>query len=167
MLPVFENPMYTEDYEGFFHLNDMSGSVEESKMLYIIRDHDRDLFESKKVRMKKIVDYLNDRYGEGTVILDMKDSYYNMKEKIDENYAVVTIIEKAMEEMGITPIAKPIRGGTDGSNLSFMGLPCPNIGTGGHNAHGKHEYVCIQSMEQMVEMLVKMASIVARKKENE
>lgn len=157
MLPVFENPMYTEGYEGFYHLDTMSGSVEEARMEYIIRDHDREKFEAKKALMQEIADYLNRRYGKGTIELLLKDSYYNMKEKIEPHKYLIDLAKEAMEELGIEPIITPIRGGTDGARLSYEGLPCPNLCTGGHNFHGKYEFIPVQSMEQVVLLLLKLA----------
>lgn len=154
MLPVFENPASTEGYEGFFHLDDMAGGVEKTVMKYIIRDHDMGKFTQKKAQMEDIVGFLNRKYGEGTVELDMKDSYYNMKEKILPHPYLITIAETCMKDLGIVPKITPIRGGTDGSRLSYLGLPCPNLCTGGHNFHGRHEYICIQSMETIVELIL-------------
>lgn len=157
LLPVEQNPMYTCGYEGFYHLDSISGNVEEAHGDYIIRDHDREKFEQKKAFFLQTAAFLNQKYGEGTVVLDMKDSYYNMKEIIDNHMHLIDNAKAAMEEMGITPMINPIRGGTDGARLSFMGLPCPNLGTGGHNFHGKYEYACVQSMEENVKLLVKIA----------
>ena len=134
----------------------MTGGVEEAELFYIIRDHDKAKFEEKKVRFEKTAEFLNEKYGAGTVECLVNDSYYNMKEKVDPYMFLIDNATKAMEEMGITPIITPIRGGTDGARLSFMGLPCPNICTGGENFHGKFEYVCVQSMEKIVELLVKL-----------
>lgn len=156
LLPVFENPMYTEKYEGFFHLERVEGDVEETFMKYLIRDHDREKFEKKKVVMGQIADFLNQRYGDGTVSLEIADSYYNMKEKIAPHMHLVTDVCKAMEELGIKPLLKPVRGGTDGARLSFMGLPCPNLCTGSRNAHGRYEVACIQAMEATVKLLIKI-----------
>ena len=156
MLPVFENPACTEGYEGFYHLDDMCGGVEQARLKYIIRDHDREKFRQKKELMKEAVGYLNRKYGDGTIELDMQDSYYNMQEKIEPYFYLITIAEDAMKELGITPIITPIRGGTDGARLSYEGLPCPNLCTGGHNFHGRFEYISIQSMERVVELLVKI-----------
>lgn len=153
MLPQAQRPQYTEGYEGFFHLQDMKGTVEETKMFYILRDHDRSLFEKRKALLKSSVALLNQQYGEGTIDLDMKDMYYNMGEKIQPVYDIVEDAKEVMIELGIEPIIRPIRGGTDGSRLSFMGLPCPNIFAGGHNFHGKHEFVPVQSMEKAVEVI--------------
>ncbi len=157
LLPVFENPMYTEGYEGFFHLDGISGCVEETKLDYIIRDHDRVKFEEKKSRFLRTAEFLNGKYGEGTIEVNMGDSYYNMREIIEKDMHLVDKVREAMEELGVTPLISPIRGGTDGARLSFMGLPCPNICTGGENFHGKYEYACVQSMEKTVEILIKLA----------
>lgn len=156
MLPEAQKPQYTSDYEGFFHLNNFSGNVDKSKSTYILRDHNRDLFEKRKKLIQEIVDFINKKYGENTAVLDMKDMYYNMKEKIEPVYFIVDIAKQAMEELGITPIIQPIRGGTDGSRLSFMGLPCPNIFTGGHNFHGRFEYIPVQSMEKAKDTILKV-----------
>jgi tripeptide aminopeptidase len=153
MLPQAQRPQYTEGYEGFFHLQDMTGTVEETKMFYILRDHDRSLFEKRKALLKSSVALLNQQYGEGTIDVDMKDMYYNMGEKIEPVYDIVENAKEVMIDLGIEPIIRPIRGGTDGSRLSFMGLPCPNIFAGGHNFHGKHEFVPVQSMEKAVEVI--------------
>lgn len=158
MLPVFENPMYTEGYEGFYHLNDMGGDLEKVYLNYIIRDHDLKKFQQKKERMQQITEFLNEKYGEKTVELVLKDSYYNMKEKIEPHMYLIDIAKEAMKELDITPIISPIRGGTDGARLSFKGLPCPNLCTGGHNFHGKYEFISIQSMEKIVELLLKIVT---------
>jgi len=157
LLPVFENPMYTEGYEGFYHLDSIAGNVEEVKMDYIIRDHDRHKFMQKKERFMATADFINGKYGEGTMVVNMGDSYYNMREIIEPNMHLIDRVKEAMEELEIEPIITPIRGGTDGARLSFMGLPCPNICAGGENFHGKYEYVCIQSMEKIVELLIGVA----------
>lgn len=157
MLPVFENPMYTEKYEGFYHLDQLSGSVEKAQSEYIIRDHDKDKFERKKETFLRIGAYLNEKYGKDTVQIDMKDSYYNMREIIEQHMQLIENAKAAMEETGVNPIVVPIRGGTDGARLSYMGLPCPNLCTGGHNFHGRFEYICADSMEKIVEMLLKIA----------
>ena len=157
LLPAWEKPQYTENYEGFFYLTQMSGSTEEARFSYIIRDHDREKFEAKKELARSAARFLNEKYGEGTVEVALKDSYYNMREKIEpENLFLVERAKKAMEELGITPKIQPIRGGTDGARLSFMGLPCPNLCTGGHNYHGRFEYVCAESMEKITEFLLKL-----------
>lgn len=154
LLPVFDNPMYTEGYEGFFHLDGMSGDVEHTEMVYIIRDHDRKKFQNKKELMQAAADFINKKYGSGTLVLDMTDSYYNMKEKILPHMELIDLAKETMTELGIEPKVTPIRGGTDGARLSFMGLPCPNLCTGGHNFHGKYEFICAESMEKVTELLI-------------
>ena len=156
LLPAFENPMYTEGYEGFYHLDHMEGDVEGAQMDYIIRDHDKQKFEEKKAYITRVADYLNQKYGQGTIELILKDSYYNMKEKIEPHMYLIDLAKEAMTDMGIIPVVSPVRGGTDGARLSYMGLPCPNLCTGGHNYHGRFEYVCVQSMEKVVELLLKI-----------
>lgn len=163
MLPVFENPMYTEGYEGFYHLDTIKGDVEFTHMEYIIRDHDKEKFEAKKAFMTKAADYLNGKYGAGTVDLTIKDSYYNMKEKIEPFMYLIDIAKAAMEETGIDPIITPIRGGTDGARLSYQGLPCPNLCTGGYNFHGKYEFIPVQSMEMVVDVLLKIVEMFEKK----
>lgn len=157
LLPAFENPMYTEGYEGFYHLDHMEGNVEQAVLEYIIRDHDREKFEKKKVFFQQAADFLNQKYGENTVQPVIRDSYYNMREVIEPHFYLVERAKAAMEELGITPRIAPIRGGTDGARLSYMGLPCPNLCAGGLNAHGKYEYVPVESMERIVELLVRLA----------
>lgn len=157
MMPEAQKPEHTEDYEGFIHLDDMMGSVENATLQYIIRDHDIELFEEKKVYMQRAADYMNLKYGEGTVTLTIKDSYFNMKEKIEPHMHLIENAVEVYESIGVTPMIVPIRGGTDGARLSFMGLPCPNLGVGGHNCHGHFEFVCIQSMEQCVQVLIELA----------
>ncbi len=157
MLPVSENPMYTCGYEGFYHLDQLHGTVEEAIAEYIIRDHDREKFEKKKESFWQIGDFLNRKYGEGTFTIEMKDSYYNMKEMIEEHMHLVENARAAMEELEIHPVVVPIRGGTDGARLSFMGLPCPNLCTGGQNFHGCFEYACADEMEMIVRLLVRIA----------
>ena len=154
LLPAFENPMYTDGYEGFFHLDQFAGDVEYAKMDYLIRDHDMDKFTQKKELFASAAEFLNKKYGEGTVELKIKDSYYNMKEKIEPYKYLIDIAKEAMEEVGITPEVSPIRGGTDGARLSYMGLPCPNLCTGGYNFHGKFEFIPVPSMEKVVELLL-------------
>nr|WP_312579230.1 peptidase T [Sedimentibacter sp.] len=161
MLPVFENPANTENYEGFNHLCDIFGSVEETKLSYIIRDHDMNKFQAKKDRFIKIADYLNEKYGYNTVIVELKDSYFNMKEMVLPHIHIVETAEKAMNELNIKSEILPIRGGTDGARLSYMGLPCPNLCTGGHNYHGRYEYIPIQSMEKVVDVLIKIVQLYA------
>jgi tripeptide aminopeptidase len=162
MLPTNQVPEYTEGYEGFYHLHDIKGNVEETILEYIIRDHDKEKFEEKKKRVENIVKYLNGNMGKGTVELDMKDQYYNMKEKIEPVMHIVEIAERAMKEVAVKPIIKPIRGGTDGARLSYMGLPCPNLFTGGHNFHGKFEYISINSMKKSVDVILKIAELFAK-----
>lgn len=153
MLPVNENPAFTEGYEGFNHLCHIEGDEENTTLDYIIRDHDMNKFEIKKNRFKKIADYLNDKHGEGTIELILKDSYYNMRKQIEPHMYIVKRARDAMLKAGVKPNIVPIRGGTDGSRLSYMGLPCPNLSTGGHNFHGRYEYIPVQSMEKMVHVL--------------
>ena len=153
LLPAMECPEHTEGYEGFYHLIQMSGSVEESQLRYIIRDHDMEKFQSKKVLMEQLCQSLNEKYGEGTVTLHIQDSYYNMREKIEPCMYVVDRAKRAMESVGIQPVTVPIRGGTDGAKLSFMGLPCPNLCTGGKNFHGRFEYIAVEDMQIISKML--------------
>jgi len=157
LLPVQENPMYTEMYEGFFHADSISGNVEQVIVDYIIRDHDKEKFEQKKKVFLDAAEYLNKKYKMPIIEVQMKDSYYNMKEVILPHFHLIDNAKEAMEELDITPVILPIRGGTDGARLSFMGLPCPNLCTGGHNFHGKHEYICVESMEKIVKLLVRIA----------
>ena len=160
LLPVYEAPEATEGYEGFYHPGTIQGNVEHVDVDYIIRDHDRDAFEKKKALFRKAVDFMNEKYGADTVTADMRDSYYNMKEKIlPENAHLIDNAVKAMELAEVTPVISPIRGGTDGARLSFMGLPCPNLCTGGQNCHGKFEYACIESMEKTVQILLNIISL--------
>jgi tripeptide aminopeptidase len=159
MLPPEQVPELTEGYEGFFHLISINGDVENTSMYYIIRDHDRNLFNEKKALMESIVKQLNEKYGENTVTLELKDQYYNMKEKIEPVFEIVEVAKQAMENLGIKPIIKPIRGGTDGSQLSFMGLPTPNIFTGGENFHGKYEYASVDVMLKAVKTIVEIAKL--------
>lgn len=160
MLPGSEVPEHTEGYEGFYHLIDFSGAVDSTVINYIIRDHDAEKFNKKKDLLIKIVDHLNLKYGPRTVTLIMVDQYYNMKEKIEPVFHIVELATKAISSRGITPKVNPIRGGTDGSKLSFMGLPCPNIFTGGHNFHSRYEFIPIRSMEKAVEVIVKIVELV-------
>lgn len=157
LLPVFQNPMYTEGYEGFFHLDQITGNVEKTVAEYIIRDHNRDLFEQKKARFQKCAEFLNEKYGEGTVVADVKDSYYNMKEVLKEHEHLMENASDVLRELGVEPVVNPVRGGTDGARLSFMGLPCPNLCTGGANCHSRFEYACVQSMDKVTELLVRLA----------
>ena len=159
MLPVAERPEYTEGYEGFFHLNNFNGDVEETSLVYIIRDHFKDRFEKKKKLIEEAVSFLNLKYGEGTIELQLKDQYFNMKEKIEPVMEIVDLAKRAMIEVGVTPNIKPVRGGTDGARLSYMGLPCPNIFTGGHNFHGKYEFLSVASMKKAVEVILKIVEL--------
>lgn len=159
MLPSHQSPEHTEGYEGFYHLMNIKGTVDSTYVDYIIRDHDRKKFEKKKDLLIKIVDHLNLKYGSRTVKISMVDQYYNMREMIEANFHTVNLAVKAMEEVGVTPKIVPIRGGTDGSRLSYMGLPCPNIFTGGHNFHSNYEYIPIKSMAKAVEVIVKIAEL--------
>jgi len=161
--PADEVPEKTAGYDGFYHLNSIHGEVEETNLHYIIRDFSRENFERRKQFVVDLVEKMNKKYGEGTVILDLNDQYYNMKEKIDEVKYIVDIAFEAMEAVGVKPIVRPIRGGTDGSRLSFMGLPTPNIFAGGENFHGKYEYVPIQSLEKVVEVIVKISELFAER----
>lgn len=160
-LPKQEVPEKTEDREGFFHLTSFEGDVSSSTLQFIIRDHDKKLFSERKKMLEDITVKLNKNYGEDTVLLEVKDQYFNMKEKITPMMHIVDIAEKAMQECDIKPIIKPIRGGTDGSQLSYMGLPCPNIFAGGHNFHGPYEYVPLESMQKATEVIIKVAQLTA------
>ena len=161
-LPQLETPEHTEGREGFFHLYNMIGAVEETKLQYIIRDHDRSHFEARKNVINKLAEDLNTQYGRDVISIEIKDQYFNMREKIEPVMHIVDIAEKAMIEANIKPLVKPIRGGTDGSQLSYMGLPCPNIFAGGHNFHGRYEYVPVESMQKAIEVIVNIAQLVAR-----
>lgn len=158
MLPAWERPEHTEGYEGFYHLDTMKGDVEQAELNLIIRDHDRARFEDRKARVIKIIDYLNEENtrinGCGAIQYYLDDTYYNMKEKIEPHMHLIANAEKAMEQAGIVPKVIPIRGGTDGAKLSYRGIPCPNLCTGGHNYHGRYEFIPVQSMEKIVEMLI-------------
>ena len=158
LLPAAQRPEHTEGYEGFFHLISFKGSVEEADFAYIIRDHSRELFEKKKVLMKQCADFINARYGEGTATLALKDQYYNMREQVEPHYRIVEIARKAIKDAGIEPRVQPIRGGTDGANLSFRGLPCPNIFAGGLNFHGKMEWVALESMQKASQVILNILS---------
>lgn len=164
MLPRHETPEHTEGYEGFYHLISVQGSVEETVLSYIIRDHDRARFESRKKEMEHLVNKINAEFGEGTAILELKDQYYNMREKIEPVMHIIDLASEAMRQVGVTPEVKPIRGGTDGARLSFEGLPCPNIFTGGHNFHGRFEYIPVQSMEKAMQVIVKIVELTAKNK---
>jgi len=158
MLPEFQRPQYTDHYEGFYLLTKMEGTVENSKLNYIIRDHDKQLFEQKKEFMHKITAFLNEKYGADRVKCEIKEQYKNMREMVEPVFYIVERAKQAMIDAGVTPIVKPIRGGTDGANLSFKGLPCPNIFAGGHNFHGKYEFIPVESMEKAVQVIVNIAT---------
>lgn len=162
ILPPEETPQNTTDREGFFHVHHMKGEIEHAEFELIIRDHDKNQFEKRKQLLRDIVDKLNSIHGD-FITMDLEDQYYNMREKVEPVFHIVEIAKEAMEAIGVTPIIKPIRGGTDGSQLSFMGLPCPNIFAGGHNFHGKYEYVPVESMQKAVEVIVKICEIVGEK----
>lgn len=161
LLPVEQRPEFTQDYEGFFHLISFKGAVEEADFAYIIRDHDRVKFEAKKVQMQQVTDFINTKYGEGTATLVLKDQYYNMRQEVEPHYFIVEKAIKAMEMADVKPKIQPIRGGTDGANLSFKGLPCPNIFAGGLNFHGKMEFVPLQSMEKASQVILNIISLFA------
>ena len=161
MLPANETPETTEGYQGFYHLIGIKACTEEASLSYIIRDHDRDKFEDRKRFIVECVKQMNEKYGEQTVSAEVKDQYYNMKEKIDPQMHVIDLVLKAMQECGVTPRVKPIRGGTDGAQLSFKGLPCPNIFAGGVNFHGPYEFVSIQSMQKAMQVIVKICELTA------
>ena len=161
MLPVMARPEYTEGYEGFFHLISFKGTVEEADFAYIIRDHDRARFEARKQMMQKVTDFINSKYGEGTATAVIKDQYYNMREQVEPHYHIIDKAVKAMEMAGVKAKIQPIRGGTDGANLSFKGLPCPNIFAGGLNFHGKMEFVPLESMEKASEVILNIIRLFA------
>ena len=157
LLPTFDNPAYTEGYEGFNHLNNMVGHVDSTKMDYIIRNHDHNLLEKQKQDFIHARDFLNLKYGYEIIKLDIKDAYKNMRSYIEKDMRVIDKAVEAMKKVGLNPRHSAIRGGTDGASLTYMGLPCPNLGTGGYNCHGKYEYVSINEMEKMVELLIEIA----------
>ena len=162
-VPANESPEYTDGYEGFYHLTGIGGDVEKTTVSYIIRDHDRKKFEERKAHLQMLVDKINSEFGDNTATLEVKDQYYNMKEKIEPVKYIVDIASEAIRQAGVEPKVKPIRGGTDGAQLSFKGLPCPNIFAGGHNFHGKYEFVPIQSMEKATEVIKNIIKIVANR----
>ncbi len=164
LLPVEQRPEYTEGYEGFFHLISFKGAVEEADFAYIIRDHDHAKFEAKKELIGKVAAFMNAKYGEGTVLLEVKDSYYNMRAQVEPHYHIIEKAVKAMEMAGVKAKIQPIRGGTDGANLSFKGLPCPNIFAGGLNFHGKMEFVPLKSMEKASEVILNLITLFAAEK---
>ncbi len=161
MLPKDETPETTEGYQGFYHLMGIQSNIEQAKLSYIIRDHDRDRFEDRKRFIQRCADQMNEQYGADTVNCTVSDQYYNMKEKIDPQMHVIDLVLRAMQEVGVSPKVKPIRGGTDGAQLSFKGLPCPNIFAGGINFHGPHEFIPIQSMEKAMQVIVKICELTA------
>lgn len=161
MLSAAETPAHTEGYEGFYHLNDITGTVEKTILKYIVRDHDSGKFIAKKNRLTSMAAYLNEKYGQGTVELELKDQYYNMKEKILQVFHIIELAMKAMEQVGVTPQIKAIRGGTDGARLTYMGLPTPNIFTGGANFHGRYEFAVVNSMVKAAEVILKLAELAA------
>ncbi|MFR8991216.1 MAG: peptidase T [Fusobacterium sp.] len=163
MLPCDQRPEHTENYEGFFLLDELTGTVENTKMEYIIRDHSMRKFNEKKIIIKDAVQYLAKKYKDAKIEIEVKDSYYNMREKIEPVMYIIDLAKKSMEELEIAPNIRPIRGGTDGARLSYRGLPCPNLFTGGHNFHGRFEYICIQSMEKARDLIVKIAENVGKK----
>ena len=162
-LPRMETPEHTEDYQGFFHLYSIDGKVDETTLQYIIRDHDKDHFEARKEVLQKLTNDINTQYGREVITIEITDQYFNMKEKVEPVMHIVNIAEEAMKQLDITPLIKPIRGGTDGSQLSYMGLPCPNIFAGGHNFHGRYEYVPVESMIKATEVICKIAELTAKK----
>ncbi|MEZ5009521.1 MAG: peptidase T [Chitinophagales bacterium] len=164
LLPRQETPEHTEGYEGFFHLSSIKGEVEETVLNYIIRDHDKSNFEARKATMQKAVDQINSKYKREVVSIEIKDQYYNMKEKIEPVMHIIELAEEAIKQLGIQLISKPIRGGTDGSQLSYKGLPCPNIFAGGHNFHGRYEFVPVESIMKATEVICKIAELSALKK---
>jgi len=159
LLPEFQRPQYTQDYEGFYLLVKMEGNVENSMLTYIIRDHDKTLFENKKNYIQEVTDFLNTKYGKGRVTCEIKDQYRNMREKVEPVFHIVERAQQAMLKAEVTPKIIPIRGGTDGANLSFKGLPCPNIFTGGHNFHGKYEFIPLESMVKAVEVIINIVTV--------
>ncbi|HOW30744.1 MAG TPA: M20/M25/M40 family metallo-hydrolase, partial [Bacteroidales bacterium] len=158
-----ERPEFTQDYEGFYHVVRTEGTVEHAMLQYIIRDHDRQKFEQKKETFKNCINYMNQRYGNDTFKLELKDQYFNMREQVEPVYHIVETARQAMVELGIEPRVVPIRGGTDGARLSYMGLPCPNIFAGGHNFHGKLEYVPLESMVKATEVILKISELYVKK----
>lgn len=163
MLPADETPETTEGYEGFFHLTNISGNCEKAQLSFIIRDHDREYFESRKTEMQEVVDAINEKYGEGVAVAEIKDQYYNMREKVEPMMYIIDIAKEAIAEAGMEPKVKAIRGGTDGAQLSFMGLPCPNIFAGGLNFHGPHEFCPVQSLEKAMMTVVNISRLTAER----
>ena len=163
LLPANETPGTTEGYEGFYHLIGMEGEVENTVLSYIVRDHDREKFEARKQALLNYAAQLNEKYGEGTVTVELKDQYYNMRQQVEPLMHIIDIAFAAMQEAGVTPKVKAIRGGTDGAQLSFKGLPCPNIFAGGLNFHGRYEFVPVQSIEKAMNVVVKIAELTAKR----
>ena len=162
LLTVFDNPAYTQGYEGFHHLTDMSGECEQAHMSYIIRNHDEVLFEKQKQQFQQAAAYMNQKYPANTIKLSIKDSYANMRQIIEQDMSIIELVKTSMKEIGMEPTSHAIRGGTDGARLTYDGLPCPNLGTGGYNYHGKYEFACIDEMEQSVSLLLKIVENVAK-----
>ncbi|TVR40381.1 MAG: peptidase T [Bacteroidia bacterium] len=163
MLPEQERPEYTEGYEGFYHLTSFAGTVEEASLEYIIRDHDNQLFQQRKNRVHRIAAMMNEKYGSKTVAVEMKDQYYNMHSKIADAMHIVSLAREAMESVSVKPMVIPIRGGTDGARLSYMGLPCPNLFTGGHNYHGRFEFIPLESMEKATRVIIRIIEMIPEK----
>jgi tripeptide aminopeptidase len=162
MLPADETPETTDGYQGFYHLLGITSNIEQARLSYIIRDHDRARFDDRKRFIERCAEQMNQRYGEGTVLVSLSDQYFNMREQIEpENMHVIDLVLKAMQEVGVSPKVKPIRGGTDGAQLSFRGLPCPNIFAGGVNFHGPYEFVSVQTMEKAMQVVVKICELAA------
>jgi tripeptide aminopeptidase len=162
LLAVNERPEFTDKYEGFIHVFQFNGTVEDATIVYIIRDHDRTKFEAKKVAIQRAADFINSKYGDNTVDLELTDQYYNMKEMVEPHPEIMAVAQEALDELGIKAIYEPIRGGTDGSRLSYMGLPTPNLFTGGHYAHGKYEFIPVLALEKGVDVIVKISELIAR-----
>ena len=161
-MPPAEAPAHTEGYEGFYHVYHIEGGVDRADLTWIIRDHHRDRFEQRKTYMMEVATWMNEKYGDGTFEIDVKDQYYNLYEVLKDKPEIIELVKKAMKEAGIDPIIRPVRGGTDGSRLTFMGLPTPNLFTGGHNYHGPYEYIVVESMEKAVEVIINIATIAAQ-----
>jgi len=159
MLPPHLRPEHTDHYEGFFHLTNIYGNVDAAEMRYIIREHDRQKFEEMKAILIRAIQYQNEYYGSERIKVDLRDSYYNMKEKILPVMHIIDLAKQAMLDVGVSPIIRPVRGGTDGARLSYMGLPCPNIFNGGHNYHGRYEFIPVESMEKAVQVIVRIAEL--------
>jgi tripeptide aminopeptidase len=162
MLPIEQRPELTSGYEGFFHIVKFKGTVEYTEIQYIIRDHNKLKFDHKKSLIQDVVNLVNKKYGQEVATLELKDQYLNMREKVEPVIHIVEQAKQAMQEVGVTPNIKPIRGGTDGARLSYMGLPCPNIFTGGHNYHGKYEFIPLESMEKSVQVILKIVELSIR-----